>query len=404
MRVKKIADLSQGWHSYGEGLYCRVQGDARAWILRFQQNKKRKVLTLGDARFLNLQGARDLVFQLKKDMASGGDPILCLDRLLGREKHEEEVDQGPLFSEIWEDALADIALVKAWRSAKAEQHWRATIVTHMLPKIGHIPVKELTRDHFINMLKPIWWTKNSTATKVIGRAVAIIDWCKAKGFYEGDNPALWRGNLSLSLPPPSRVHTITPHRTIHWRELPDFIADMWERNTVGSIAVVFGCLTASRCEEFVLARWEEFDKDANLWRMPAARRKDGKPFEHRVPMNKYTWACLERVKKIPRTPCQKPYVFPGRAGNKTIALGTPAITILRAAYDCTMHGLRSTFLDWVADTKGSNYIHAAEKALSHAVGDKVTQAYLRTDKLDERIALMEEFGAYCFSRIESRFL
>ena len=75
MRVKKIADLSQGWHSYGEGLYCRVQGDARAWILRFQQNKIRKVLTLGDARFLNLQGARDLVFQLKKDMASGAIPF-----------------------------------------------------------------------------------------------------------------------------------------------------------------------------------------------------------------------------------------------------------------------------------------------------------------------------------------
>ena len=402
MRVKKISDLSTGWHSFGDGLYCRVQGDSRSWIFRFQQKKQRKTLKLGDANYLKLQGARDLVFQLKKAIAAGIDPLEELDRLLGREKPEEEPeeDPGPLFSEIWEEALADIAQVKAWRSAKAEPHWRATIVMHVLPRIGHIHVKELTRDHIINMIKPIWWTKTSTATKVLGRVATILDWCKAKKLYDGENPAVWRGNLSLSLPSAGRVHKVTPHRAIHWRDLPDLIADMWERNTVASTAVVFGCLTASRCEEFVLARWEEFDRDANLWRMPAARRKDGKPFDHRVPMNRYTWACLERVKKVPRSPCQRPYVFPGNGGKKTIALGTPAIIILRAAYDCTMHGLRSTFLDWVADTKGSDYLHAAEKALSHAVGDRVTQAYMRTDKLEERFALMEEFGAYCFSKIE----
>ena len=143
--------------------------------------------------------------------------------------------------------------------------------THMLPKIGHIPVKELTRDHFINMLKPIWWTKNSTATKVIGRAVAIIDWCKSKGFYEGDNPALWRGNLSL--PPPSRVHTYATSD-----DSLEGVTGLYRRYVgaeyCGEYRCSFRLLTASRCEEFVLARWEEFDK-MRILGMPAARRKDG---------------------------------------------------------------------------------------------------------------------------------
>lgn len=121
MMVKKISDLSTGWHSYGDGLYCRVQGDARSWIFRFQQKKQRTTLKLGNANYLKLQGARDLVFQLKKAIATGVDPLEELDRLLGREKPAEESaeEPGPLFSEIWEEGLADIALVRAWRSAKA---------------------------------------------------------------------------------------------------------------------------------------------------------------------------------------------------------------------------------------------------------------------------------------------
>lgn len=63
-------------------------------------------------------------------------------------------------------------------------------------------------------------------------------------------------------------------------------------------------------------------------------------------------------------------------------------------YEVTMHGMRSTFRDWCAGTK-QDWV-ASEKALSHSVGSKVTQAYLRTDMLEERRIIMQQWADFLF--------
>jgi integrase len=52
----------------------------------------------------------------------------------------------------------------------------------------------------------------------------------------------------------------------------------------------------------------------------------------------------------------------------------------------TVHGLRSSFRDWAAETGCPRDV--AETALAHAVRDKTEAAYLRTDHLDARQPLM----------------
>jgi integrase len=62
--------------------------------------------------------------------------------------------------------------------------------------------------------------------------------------------------------------------------------------------------------------------------------------------------------------------------------------------DVTVHGFRSTFRDWAAETT-SYPNHVVEMALAHTIGDKVEAAYRRGDLFLKRRRLMEEWARYC---------
>lgn len=58
--------------------------------------------------------------------------------------------------------------------------------------------------------------------------------------------------------------------------------------------------------------------------------------------------------------------------------------------DYTAHGFRSTFRDWCEE----NFIHEAlaERSLAHVKGDKVVQAYQRSDLLEQRRPIMQQWA------------
>lgn len=56
----------------------------------------------------------------------------------------------------------------------------------------------------------------------------------------------------------------------------------------------------------------------------------------------------------------------------------------------TAHGFRSAFDDWGAEA-GEDWV-ACEKALMHQVGNKVQQAYKRTDLLEKRRGIMQRWA------------
>jgi integrase len=60
----------------------------------------------------------------------------------------------------------------------------------------------------------------------------------------------------------------------------------------------------------------------------------------------------------------------------------------------TVHGFRSTFRDWAAETTAYPN-HVVEMALAHAIGDKVEAAYRRGDLFEKRRRLMNEWARYC---------
>jgi len=54
----------------------------------------------------------------------------------------------------------------------------------------------------------------------------------------------------------------------------------------------------------------------------------------------------------------------------------------------TVHGLRSSFMDWVAEVHPQRLLEA-ERALDYQIGNQVQRAYLRTDFLERRRELAE---------------
>jgi hypothetical protein len=60
----------------------------------------------------------------------------------------------------------------------------------------------------------------------------------------------------------------------------------------------------------------------------------------------------------------------------------------------TVHGMRSTFRDWVAEVTEFPG-EWAELALAHRVGSDAERAYRRGDLLEQRRKLMSAYAAYC---------
>lgn len=221
----------------------------------------------------------------------------------------------------------------------------------------------------------------------------IFNYAIRNGWRSNQNPAQWNGNLEFDLP---ATHPFAPVRHLTAIELGDLkkIARLFfEKAGVGHLAVLFGVLTASRSREFVLADWSEIDLKKKVWAVPSERRKDRKPYPHRVPLS--TWC----VKVLMKLPTRSGALFPGQ-NMAHINVETPRITLVKALHKkTTMHGCRSTFRDWCAENGKDPVL--AEKSLMHATGNAVQLAYQRSDLLEQRRVLMQEWANTVMSLIET---
>ena len=158
---------------------------------------------------------------------------------------------------------------------------------------------------------------------------------------------------------------------------------------IASRALELLTLCASRTGEVLGAKWSEFDLGEKVWTVPGERTKGGRV--HRVALSDRAVAIL----KAQRRECPSDeFVFPGRRGQP---LSDMTLTMLMRRLGLghyTVHGLRSTFRDWVAErTNFPNEV--AEMALAHAIDSKVEAAYRRGDLLQKRFQLAEAWSKFC---------
>ena len=366
MKQTDIAKLPDGMHKADKHLFLLVKGEQRSWIFRMAKDGKTIKRGLGSASIVSLAVARLKTEQMRQSVYAG----------------KAQKKRRVLFKDIYAEAIAAKENVARWKNEKHRAQWTATVENYALRALGEKDVAEITRDEILGVLKPIWETKTETAKRLRGRLETIFSYAIRRGLREKENPARWKDGLSFDLPQPTKVSTVTHHEAPTLAELRDIAPRLMQ--SIGGRAILFGVLTASRVSEFVLAKWSEIDLKNRVWNVPPARRKDGKPYPHRVPLSRQAVAVLDACDK------DWDYIFPGMS-KKHLHLETPRMLLIKMlGRRVTMHGCRSTFRDWCAET-GKDAV-LAEKALMHSTGNEVEQAYQRSDLLERRRPLMQAWG------------
>ena len=121
--------------------------------------------------------------------------------------------------------------------------------------------------------------------------------------------------------------------------------------------------------------------------------------QHRVPLSHAALAVLERAGPLRD---DSGLIFPSPAKPGQPMSDMTLTKVLRStglAERATVHGFRSSFRDWAAEC--TNAPHAVmELSLAHAVGSSVEQAYARSDLIDKRRSLMEQWAGFVAGRGE----
>ena len=376
---KDVLSLPDGVYCLDECLYLRVRmnGKTRSYIFRMQIDGIRSEIALGSAKKISMAVARQKANKLRARLFDGEDIFT-----------KEEKPEKHTFAEVPKETIENTGKTRHW----AEHHyrvWRNSLANHVLPKIGKKLISDIDRNDILEVLEPVWYEKTDMASKLRGRIERIFDYASFKGWYDKPNPARWKNNLDMVLASPKALLRDNHHYALSSKHLAEVCQRCRESPYVVYHALLFTALTASRLGESVKAKWCEIDFDTQTWSVPPERRKDRKTTPHRVPLSAQSVALLKRIERT-----SSPFIFKS-AYNAMHLNGDSVRRFLKKISGnpkATAHGMRSTFRDWCAENGKDRVL--AEKSLMHDLGSDVERAYQRSDLLELRRPLMQEWADF----------
>ena len=385
----KIRALTNvGLHHDGAGLYLQIRpGGARSWIYRYRLNSRTRDMGLGALVDVSLVKARDKAGAARALVNNGIDPIEHT-RAQAIVPAAPKRNSSPTFEEVAESYMAD--RLKRLRSEVHRHQWRQTLVDYAYPIIGQMPVSEIETNDVLAVLKPIWETKCETAARLRGRIERILARATVEGHRNGANPASWRGHLQEALPARSEVQPVQHFRAMEFRDLPAFMTELCQIDTVGAVALRFLILTAARSGEVLGAQWSEIDWTEKTWTVPAIRAKTNR--DHVIPLSTGALAALREVE--PLCGVSGDFVFPGSKGGGLWPMTLLFLLQRRMNRAVTVHGFRSSFRDWCGD-EADIPRELAEQSLAHTIRDTTERAYRRKTAVERRRKVMQAWCDYC---------
>ena len=384
LTARQITTLSAGFHPDGGNLYLRVRDTgSRSWVFRYKIAGKVIELGLGPIANRSLSQARDLAAKMRTALADGKNPAPLV-----RVKHDPTV-------KTFKDCALELIKSKrsGWRNAKHAQQWENTLAQYAYPSIGDKQPAEISLVDVKAILLPIWATKTETATRLRQRIEAVLDYAAVHDDEPyRSNPAQWKGVLDKVLPAARKVTKRTHFAAAPYSDVPRIMSALRNKDFLSAYCLRFTILTAARSGEARGALWNEIDMEDKIWIIPAHRMKAER--EHRVPLCEEAVEVLTRMRQWRLD--DNEYIFPGIRGGllSDVAMNKTLHTV---APDVTVHGFRSSFRQWGAET--TSFPSAAlELALAHVNKDKVEEAYQRSDLFNRRCELMDIWGNYCGKR------
>ncbi len=400
LAVEKIKKV--GWHCVGEGLWLQVKDSgSRSWLFRYTQNGKAHGMGLGTFPAVPLAKAREEAAKCRILLSQDKDPLTI--RQADRDQRRLEAARGQTFKQCAEAYIESHK--SGWRNPKSASQWDASLKVYVYPILGELPVNDIDVNLVLKVLEQkktgfkgvrFWNARPETANRVRNRIENILDWAAAREYRSGENPARWRGHLENLLPNSNKLAKVSHHAALPYEQIGDFLQKLKKLEGIGIEAFELLILTAARTGEVLGARWSEFDLERKIWTIPAGRSKAGR--EHRVPLSTRAVQILKAVKppKNRDMALNEAFVFCGRHESKP--LSKMGLLSLLNRMGCrktmTVHGFRSSFRNWCAEQTAFPR-EVAEAALAHVSGDKVEQAYMRSDLFDKRRRLMDAWADYC---------
>ncbi|VVD87075.1 integrase [Pandoraea communis] len=378
-RIKALTPRASRYAvSDGGGLVLEVMtSGAKFWRYRYSlHGKQQPLVTIGEYPATSLIAARDRARRYSEIVGNGVSPVADAKKDRGATKR---LDAVRAFGTYWlEQEIAH-------KSEEYQRTTRRALEKDVYPAVGNKSLTEVTPGDVLAICDRI---KNRGAPKMALHTRNVI-----KRMYEY---AIARQLVTIN-PAHAVVARFVATQESRDRVLtPDEIG-MVLRAVYDSdirrplkLAIHLLVLTMVRKSELIEARWDEFDLDAGIWRIPASRMK--KDREHWVFLSPHAVAMLREL-QAGRT--SEIFVFPTvRGADKPIAKSTlnQAIRALNIEIQhFVLHDFRRT---------ASTHLHemgqpsdAIEKALAHSIKG-IKGVYNRAEYASERRRILELWSTF----------
>lgn len=361
--------------SDGGGLYLRIKSPtAKSWEYIWTRNGAKRQIGLGSFNNVSLEAAREMAALARKAMAEGKDLRKAL-------RPTPEVT----FSEV-ANACID-SRKHRWKNVKTNQRWRRTVDV-ACQALRNRPISSISREDVYQILKPMWEKTPESARIVRTHLEIIFNYAKGRGWFQGENPAQWKGGLEAVLPALSK-QGIKHLASMDYHNIPDFIIKLRAREAMAARALEFCILTACRTSEVLEATFDEIDFEKRVWSIPPERTKTS--INHVVPLSDRAFEIIEEMKSGQRSA----FIFPGSKTGKPLSNMSMLKLLERmGVVNATVHGFRSSFRDWAGD-ETSHPRDMIELCLGHSVGNATERAYRRRTALERRRIIMSDWANWC---------
>ncbi|MEN2506894.1 tyrosine-type recombinase/integrase [Stutzerimonas stutzeri] len=363
----------------GQGLYFRVKPNGgKSWELRYKKpDGKWSWLGLGSYPEVSGAGARLKAAELRADAADGVSPLAA--------KHARKASELESANSTFE------ALAREWIEIR-RPGWAPSTATrtigalelHVLPVFGKRLYASILPIEWMEFLRGMERQGIIEQMSRVRRSCKeIYDLARVTG-RAVHNPLEGLNRFLQSKPAENYAHVTA-------KELPALLRAIAAYPHAHDVRLGLRLLmlTGVRPSELREARWDEFDRKAGLWQIPAERMKKRRP--HTVPLSRQALDALEQLNKM--TGAYR-LLFPGR-NDRTQPRSNMAfnMALRRMGYAGrqTGHGFRHVASTTLREN-GFAKDHV-EAQLSH-VEDGVSGVYNKATYLEQRRAMMQWYADY----------
>lgn len=371
------------------GLYLEVSpAGSKRWFYKYRKDGKEGRMALGSYPDVGAKDARKARDAAKLKKSTGVDPV----QVRKVEKLKATTPDADTFKVT---ALEWYAMkLDSWSSHYAIREKR-NLEKDLFPFLGARRISDIEA---IELLATVRRVEERGALDVAHRVLTTAGQVWRYAVATGRTPRDITADIRGALKPHHGKHFAAITDPLKLGELIRVIRG-YQGGPIVRAALQLAPMLFQRPGELRAAEWAEFDLDAAMWTIPAARMKrsvDGKRNgdPHQVPL---PTQAVEILRKLHPLTGHGTLLFHGeRSHERPISDNTLRAALLTLGYGPdaqSVHGFRATARTLLAEELNIDPL-VIEAQLAHAVKDANGRAYNRTQYLKHRTAMMQKWADY----------